>query len=528
MTATTFNLADVWEAVADTVPDRTALVYGDRRLTFRDVEDRANRLAHHLAANGIGPGDHVATYMENCTEYVEGMLAAFKLRAVPVNVNYRYVAHELRHLLADAGVKAALVHDRFAPTLAAVASDLPTLDLVIRVPGEYDEALAAASPARDLPPRSSDDHYLMYTGGTTGMPKGVVWRQEDAFFACIGGGDPMRMHGAVERPDQVVERIIDNEFCFLPLAPMMHAAAQWTSFAWLFAGARVVLMPGSLDPDAVWQTIEREKVNMVTMVGDAVGRPLIDAYERAGGGYDTSSLFIISNGGAPLSPTLRERFTAQFPNAILADGFGSSETGSQGAARTTAGEESKAGRFSPIDDQTAVLDENLQPVSPGSGKTGRVARRGHIPLCYLNDPEKTAETFVEAGGRRWVLTGDMARVDEDGTIELLGRSSSCINTGGEKVFTEEVEAALRRHPSVYDVVVVGVPDERWGQAVGAVVQPVPGAEPTLEELAQHCRLFLAGYKVPRSLTLVDRVERSPVGKPDHRWARAAATGEARS
>ncbi len=517
--ARSFAFADLWELVAEQVPDREALVCGATRLTYAQLDERADRLAAHLAGHGVGTGDRVGLYLTNSAEYVEVLLAAYKLRAVPINVNYRYVEDELRYLLADAGV-AAVVHDaEFAPRMAAIAGDLPTLGHVLSLGPDYEAALAAADPAPAYEERSGDDPYILYTGGTTGLPKGVVWRQEDAFYACIGGGDPMRFNGPVTEPVQVVERILPVEQApvFLPVAPLMHAAGQWTSLSWLFAGGKVVLLPGSLDAHQVWRTIAEEGVSLITIVGDAVARPLIDAWDEAGG-YDVPTLFSIGSGGAPLSPALRQRLQEMLPNLYLADGFGSSETGAQGTARMEAGSDARAA-FAPMDDTTVVLDEDLRPVPAGSDVIGRVARTGHIPLRYHGDPEKTAATFVEIDGRRWVITGDMATVAPDGTINLLGRGSGCINTGGEKVFPEEVESVLRQRDEVYDVLVVGAPDDRWGERVAAVVAPAPGAAVDADTLLAHCREHLAGYKVPKTVTFVDEVVRSPAGKPDYRWAK---------
>jgi acyl-CoA synthetase (AMP-forming)/AMP-acid ligase II len=514
----TFAFADVWEMAADAVPARTALVCGDQRRTYAELEDRANRLAAHLAAGGVGVGDHVALYLDNCAEYLEGMLAAFKLRAVPINVNYRYVADELRYLLDDCGAVAVLHPAKFAETFASVRGS--DVRVVLETGADYEAALADASPKRVEVDRSGDDRYVIYTGGTTGMPKGVVWRQEDAFFACIGGGDPMRLAGPAASPADLPDRIIDGEFCCFPLAPLMHAAAQWTSMSWLFAGGKVVLLPGSFDPDAAWRAVQEEGANLIIMVGDAVGRPLMDAWDA--GDYDASSLFTLSNGGAPMSPALKARLAEAFSDKLLVDGFGSSETGAQGSARQS-GEEAKKGgaaQFMP-NESTAVIDDDDRVVAPGSGVVGRVIARGHLPLGYHNDPEKTAATFVSLRGDRWAVTGDMATVSSDGTVELLGRGSGCINTGGEKVFPEEVEAVLKAHPAVYDAVVVGIPDERWGSAVAAVVQPV-GDAPSLDEIRDHCRSSLAGYKLPKHLVVVDEVQRSPAGKADYRWARAIA------
>jgi 3-oxocholest-4-en-26-oate---CoA ligase len=537
----TFNLADIWEAAAEQVADREALVVvagpgrEARRLTYAELEERANKLAHWLSRQGVGSGDHVGLYLMNGSEYLEAMLAAYKLRAVPINVNYRYVADELRYLFDDADLVGVVYERQFAPRVAEVIEAVPSMTWALAVEDgsgasiaelgdlEYEAAIVEESPEADFDPRSSDDPYIIYTGGTTGLPKGVVWRHEDAFFACIGGGDPMRLQGPVSDPSELVDRIIDGTFVYLPVAPLMHAAGQWTALSWLFAGGKVVLLPGSLDPELVWTTVEEEKVNLLTVVGDPVVRPLVDQWEEAGG-YDASSLFSVGSGGAPLTPALKQRLVAALPNVTVADGFGSSETGAQGTQRLAAGADASGGvRFAPYGETTKVLDEDTRrPVEPGSGQVGRVALRGRIPQGYYNDPVKTASTFAEFDGHRWVLTGDMATVEPDGTIALLGRGSGCINTGGEKVFPEEVEAVLKSHPAVYDVVVVGADDERWGQQVVAIVALVEGAIVADDELAQHVRGSLAGYKVPKRVVLVDQVVRSPAGKADHRWAKDRA------
>jgi 3-oxocholest-4-en-26-oate---CoA ligase len=529
----TFNMADVWEMAADAVPERDALVVGEQRRTYAQLEERANRLADVLAARGVGAGDHVALYLENCAEYVEAMLAAWKLRAVTINVNHRYVADELRYLLDNSDSTAVLTQPSLQPTVDAVTRDMPQVRFTLVTGDDYDTALAAASPRRpEVAGRCDDDLYIIYTGGTTGMPKGVVWRHVDAFYACIGGGDPMRLEGAVDRPDELPGRITDSPVCYLPLAPMMHAAAQWTSLSWLFSGSKVVLMPGSLDPHAVWRTIGAENVNMMTVVGDAVARPLLDAWDEAVARdepYDISSLFSLSNGGAPMAPSTRERIFATWPQLIVTDGFGSSEAGAQGAMRVAAADrpaDSSLVRFDQPTKPTIVVDAAGDEVVPGSGVAGQVLAGGHLPLGYYNDPDKTAATFVERDGGRWLVTGDMATVGADGAIELLGRGSVSINTGGEKVFPEEVEGALKAHPSVYDCLVVGVPDDRWGNAVSAVVQPVPGTEPQLDDLVAHCKATLASYKAPKHLVVVDTIVRSPSGKADYRWAREAAEKQA--
>ncbi|CAB4888384.1 unannotated protein [freshwater metagenome] len=537
-----YNLADLWEAVSDRVANREAVVCGDRRLTYAQLEERANRMANHLLAQGVQPGEFVGCYLTNCTEYLEVLLACFKIRAIPVNINYRYVTEELRYLLLDSGLVVLVCNEEFAERVGIVTAEVPALrhcivvrstalsaeaesvDLAALPDGIfYDEAVEAASGDRpQILGRGNDDLYLLYTGGTTGMPKGVIWRQADAFFGCIGGGDPMRMSGPVSSPEETLERIIEFDFVFYALAPLMHAAAQWVSLMWLLCGAKVILHSGGFDPVEIWQTVDAEKVSIMTVVGDAMARPLVDAWDEYGP-FEISSMYSLSNGGAPLAPSLRDRLREIAPNAMLTDGFGSSETGIQGSRRLSPGEDPGQGvRFDNVEAGTTVLDESGHAVVPGSGVVGRIAHSGYIPLRYHNAPEKTAETFVTIDGTRYVLPGDMATVEADGSITLLGRGSVSINTGGEKVYPEEVEALLKAHPAVYDVLVVGVADERWGERVTAVVQFTEGTSVSLEELDAHCRGQLAGYKIPRSLVVVDQIVRSPSGKADYRWAKATA------
>ncbi|HUF84912.1 MAG TPA: acyl-CoA synthetase [Acidimicrobiia bacterium] len=525
-----YNLADLWEKVVDTVPDHEALVCGDRRLTFADADDRINRLAQHLQARGIGPDDHVALYLYNGTEYLEAMLAAFKLRAVPVNVNYRYVEEELRYLLDDADAKAAIFHREFAPKLAAVLPELPLLGTFVAVDDdsgadlgaldavEYEEALAQASPERDFPARTSDDLYILYTGGTTGMPKGVMWRAEDIFFGAFGGGG---IGNEITRPEEIADRARDGRTRCLPACPFMHGTAHWMAFQTLFTGGAVVISPDRhFDPVGLWELIAREEVNFLVIVGDAFARPLVEALDDGASGIDVSCCTVILSGGAILSPTVKVRLAEKLPGSLIIDGYGSSESGGQGQSITVAGGEvNPAPRFA-VNDQTTVLDDDLLPAPPGV--VGKLARRGRIPLGYYKDAEKTAATFPVVDGVRWSVPGDHARIEDDGTITLLGRGSVSINTGGEKVYPEEVEAALKAHPAVFDAVVVGVPDERWGERVVALVQPRPEEEPGFDELDKHAREHVAGYKAPRDVVLVDSIVRSPSGKPDYRWGKATA------
>jgi acyl-CoA synthetase (AMP-forming)/AMP-acid ligase II len=523
-----FNLSELFELVADAVPERTAVVSPARRQTYAELDERATRLANHLAANGIGAGDHVGLQLLNGTEYLEGMLAAFKLRAVPVNINHRYVERELAHLFDDADLAALVVHGTFAARVAAVAPRIDTLRHVVVVDDgtdvpeglgavDYEAALASSPSTRSFPGRSGDDLYIAYTGGTTGMPKGVLWRHEDLFFAGLGGGDPMMDKGPITTPDELPERITGFPMTMLCAPPLMHVSAHWGAFNTLFGGGTVVLLgPGRFDGEELWRTVAAEQVNLIVVVGDAMLRPALDALASSSETYDTSVLFAIGSGGAILSASTKRQVAELLPSVIVMDSFGSSETGLAGTR--SGGDEGSAPRFT-VDERTTVLDDDFTPVTPGSGAVGRLARRGHVPLGYYKDEAKTEATFVTVDDVRWVLPGDMATVDADGSLVLLGRGSASINTGGEKVFPEEVEGVLKDHTGVFDVVVVGAPDERWGERVVAVVQPRPGVDVTLEELAAVAREGLAGYKVPRELVVVDEVRRTPAGKPDYAWAK---------
>ena len=527
-----FNLADLYEIVADAVPDRLALVAGDRRLTYGQLDQRANRFAHHLLDRGVEPGEKVAIYSWDRAEWVEAMLGTYKARAVPVNVNYRYVADEARYILENSD-SVVVVHERaFAPLLATIRDELPNVrHYVVLDDGSdaetdavaYEDALAASSPRRDFGPRSPDDLYLLYTGGTTGVPKGVMWRSEDIFFAALGGGGFGQP--PITTPEELSERIPAEDARAIPIinAPLMHGGGQWMAFINLFGGGTIVLNGNRhFDPDWIWRTVERERCNSVMVIGDAMGRPLAEALAAPGASYDTSSVIVIGSGGAILSPAVKEQLRAQLPNAMIMDSFGASETGAGGTVFDK--EDAGAGPRFTMGEFMTVLDDQLRPVAPGSGVVGKLARRGHIPLGYYKDTEKTAATFATAAdGTRWVVPGDFATVEADGTITMLGRGSVCINSGGEKVYPEEVEAALKAHPDVFDAVVVGVPDDRYVERVAAIVQARPNSEPSLEELQKHCREKLAGYKLPRQLVLTDEIPRTPVGKPDYRAAKTAAS-----
>jgi acyl-CoA synthetase (AMP-forming)/AMP-acid ligase II len=532
-----FNLADLFEAAVDAFGEREYLVANGERRTYAQMEERANRLAHHLAAQGVGPGDHVGIYAYNSVEWVETAWAVFKLRAVWININYRYVEDELRYLFDNADLKALVFQREFAGNLARLVGDLPSLEhLVVIEDGtgladpvagtaHYEEALAARSPVRDFEPRSPDDLYILYTGGTTGMPKGVVWRHEDVFYALGGGVDPLT-NTRVEKPEAMVEKGRAGGITHLAIAPLMHGATQWCVMGQSFVGSKTVLL-AKFDPHAVWKLVEDEGVNSLMVTGDAMAKPLIEALGEPGADYDLSSLVAVVSSAALFSAPVKDEFFRRFPTLFITDAVGSSESGNNGMTIVGAGQTAmKSGPTVHILGETVVLDESLQRVAPGSGVIGKIARSGDIPIGYYNDPVKTAEVFLMVDGVRHVMPGDFATVEEDGSVTLLGRGSVVINSGGEKIFPEEVESAVRSHPDVMDAIVVGAPDERWGQTVAAIIQPRTGRSPDLASLQEHCRPFIAGYKVPRRVYTVAEIQRSPSGKPDYRWADGIVIGSA--
>jgi acyl-CoA synthetase (AMP-forming)/AMP-acid ligase II len=532
------NLAAIHEAIAATVPDRECLIFRDRRFTWAEITDRTRRLAHVLRSHGLGQvtgraglenwesgQDHVGLYLYNGNEYLEGMVGAFKARTAPFNVNYRYVDEELEYLFENADARAVIYHAVFAPTIARLRERFSQVKLWLQVDDEsgealldgaldYEEALAAAEPEppQDLSP---DDLYILYTGGTTGMPKGVLWRQEDVFRAALSNGQ-------VDQIEQIVERAKRGGPRALPAPPFMHGAAHWTAFGMWHVGGSVVVQSDvkRLDPDDIWSTVERENVTALNIVGDAFGRPLADGLRS--GGYDASSLRLLTSGGAILTATLKAEFLDLIPGLRIVDTLGSSESGSQATQSTTRGKAATTGDFE-ISRDNAVLREDLSGfVEPGSGEQGWLARRGFVPLGYYKDAEKTARTFPMVDGVRYSMPGDKAMIEADGTLRLLGRDSVTINTGGEKVFAEEVEHALKHHPSVYDAVVVGTPHDRWGQQVTAIVRLREGEAPDEASLKDTAREHIAAYKVPKAFLFVDEIVRSPSGKADYRWAKATA------
>ncbi|GAS95797.1 AMP-dependent synthetase and ligase [Mycolicibacterium canariasense] len=556
MSGVSFNLSSVFGTVAAAVPHQTFLVWRDRRLSYAEFDRRVDGFANFLVTAGLGlhaerdtlaghqsGQDHLGIYLRNGNEYLESMIGGYRARVAPYNVSFRYVEDELLYLLNDSKARALVYNAEFAPRVAAVRDRAPDLRVLIQVaddsghallPGavDYEAAIATPTPAGGLPEPSGDDLYILYTGGTTGMPKGVLWRQHDIFLSSMGGR-PFGSDRALASYEELAEkaRSAGGAMSMLMIPPFMHGAAQWAAYNAITMGGRIVIPDDveRLHPADVLRLAERERVLSIPVVGDAVARPLVEEIER--GDYDLSGLFTVSNGGAALSPTVRTRLLKALPHIMLLDAVGASESGAQMSTYTTAGESTPAAGphaqpaavFNPQPDTAVVAADFSRVLSPGEG-SGWLARRDLIPLGYLGDPEKTARTFPTIDGVRWSVPGDRANVLPDGRIELLGRDSVTINSGGEKIFVEEVERAIAAHPAVYDVVVVGRPSERWGSEVVAIVQLAEGASASDEDLAEVCGRTVARYKIPKAFIREPKIVRSPAGKADYRWAKTVATG----
>ncbi len=532
------SVAELHEAIAALQPDKECLIFRDQRLTWADVTERTRRLANYLIAQNLGchterehllghesGQDHLAIYLHNGNEYLETMLGCFKARVAPFNVNYRYVAEELTYLLNDSQATAIVVHSQFAPILQEVLPNLSRLRVIIQVrdgsanellPGAvwYEDALEQSLATKPDVVWSGDDLYILYTGGTTGMPKGVLWRNADALTECFGGSKT-----AVSVEDFLAEATTGLRAIASP--PFMHGAGHWVSFRIWNGGGTVIVqsIPERLDPHDIWSLIEREKVNFLLIVGDAFARPLLDGLTSQS--YDLSSLLSILSGGAPLSAHLKIEFHTHLPSVIVIDGLGSSEAGGQ-LAQVTAGGTATTGTFS-LQEQNHILSENLDSVlEPGHEELGWLAKSGRLALGYFGDPVKTARTYPIIDGVRYAVPGDRAKVTADLMVELHGRDSVTINSGGEKIFAEEVEAAIKGHPSVYDCVVAGRPSDRWGNEVVAVVRLRRGHAPDTESLLSHAAEHIARYKLPKAFVFVNEISRSPSGKADYRWAKQIA------
>ncbi|MBU2073341.1 MAG: acyl-CoA synthetase [Actinobacteria bacterium] len=536
------NIADLFEHAVDAAPDNPAVKVGDRTATYADLEAESNRLAHYLQSQGVGPGDHVAIYAKNSIEHVVAVLATVKIRAVTINVNYRYVEGELNYLFDNADVVAVVFERSYAPLLASVAPNHEKLTTFVAIPDAIDpddasdvssfggvlyaDAVADQSAERDFAERSADDLHIIYTGGTTGFPKGVMWRHED-FWRVLGGGIDFYTGEPLEEFDQS-KQATDPRMTTFPLSPLMHGGAQAGLLMHLFAGHLTVLEP-KFDPQRTWEIIERDKVQLIFMTGDAMARPLIEEYERkkaTGTPYDGSSLFAISSSAAIFSPPVKKRWMDEFTNAVFTDSIGATETGFSGMGMQDKGAISTDGPVVALGPASVVLDEDNRPIPMTEvGKIGRLARGGNIPQGYYKDPAKSAATFIEVDGTRYSVPGDFARIEADGKVTLLGRGSNCVNTGGEKVYPEEVEMAIKGHPAVYDTLVVGIPDATYGQAVAAVVELREGQSLELEELREYLRSHLSGYKLPRSLTVVDTIPRNATGKAQYVAAKEMALAD---
>jgi len=535
------HLAVLQELVARHIPERQALVWRDQILTYAELLARSRRVGRAFRRLGLGcrvervalqpwesGHDHVAIYAYNGSVWLEAMFGTLHARAAFVNVNYRYVADELRFVLSTSRARAIIYHAAFAPRLAAVRDDLPLLVHLIQVrddsghallPGavDYEEWLAAERPDPLDLPYSPDDLYVLFTGGTTGLPKGVLWRHEDVFFNGLGGHIPgFERLDSEEKLRTHIEMGIGGRFLILP--PFMHGAGQWSAFNTLHRGGTVILPDEvrRLDGHGAWRTIVRERVDQLSICGDAFAQPLLTALRE--GGYDTSSIRAITSTAAVLSPSVKRALAALLPpGTLFIESLGASEAGLQAMSWNAAAEDVPA--YQLRDNSVVLSAERDRVLAPGMGEVGWLATKGHLPLGYLDDPERTRETFPVIDRVRYCLGGDRARYADDGRLVFLGRESSCINTGGEKVYVEEVERVVKSHPAVYDALVVGTPSPRWGQQVTAVVSLRPGAAlPTVADLRAHCAPHLADYKIPRAVLDAPEIVRSPSGKPDYAWA----------
>jgi 3-oxocholest-4-en-26-oate---CoA ligase len=530
------NIADLFEHAVDVVPDRPVIQVGERKVTYAELESDSNKLAHFLAGRGVKAGDHVGIYAKNSIEHVVALLAIFKVRAVAINVNYRYVETELNYLFDNSDIVALLHELPYAPLVAATAPQHQKLTTVVAMPDPtepasgadissyagvtWDEALEGQSGERDFGERSPDDLYIVYTGGTTGFPKGVMWRHED-FWRVLGGGIDFMTGTRLEEYDQSKQAADNEPMVTFPLSPLMHGGAQAAMLMHLFAGHLTILAP-KFDPHEVWRIVDANKVQLIFMTGDAMARPLIEAYHE--GDYDGSSLVAVASSAAIFSRPVKERWMSTFPNAFFTDSVGSSETGFQGTGLQDSENIKGEGPVVTLGPEAVVLGESNEILDLASnvGAIGLLARSGSVPLGYYKDPEKSAKTFLELDGTRFSVPGDFARIEQDGKVTLLGRGSNCINTGGEKVYPEEVEMALKGHPDVYDALVVGLIDENYGQAVSAVIQPRGDNHPSLDELKSFLRPILSGYKLPRSVTYVPEIPRSATGKANYPKAKEMA------
>jgi 3-oxocholest-4-en-26-oate---CoA ligase len=532
---TDWKFADVYEAIAAAVPDRPCQVHGERVVTWGQLDARASALAADMTAAGLGVQAKVACYLYNCPEYLETVVAAFKGRFVPVNTNFRYGADEIQYLFDNADAEAVVFHAAFGELLDGVRNRLPMVrrwycvaDGTAPVPAwavEYESVVQGGADRAETPwGRSPDDLLLLYTGGTTGMPKGVMWRQDDLFNVIGGGGNPF-----VGRPPAAsVQEIADNidpsgqPIVMLPACPLMHGTGQFSALITMNLGGTIVMLPSRrFDADELWREVARNHVNAIVIVGQAFAAPMLAWLDEHEGELDLSTVFLINSSGVMWSQDNKDGLLRHLPQAILFDSFGSSEAVGLGASVSTSGAAQETAKFV-LGENVAVFAEDGRRVEPGSPEPGLVAVSGYIPVGYYKDEAKTAQTFRTIEGRRWSVPGDWAEVKPDGSLHLLGRGSVCINTGGEKVFPEEVEEVLKSYEGVVDAVCVGVPDARFGEAIAAVVESLGGVEIDRDDLAQHVRASLAAYKAPRHVVLVETIGRAPNGKVDYKYLKQLA------
>jgi 3-oxocholest-4-en-26-oate---CoA ligase len=523
---TGWNIADTLEVVAQKVPESVAVIHGSRRLSWAELDARAERLAGYLVDHGLKRQDKVAQYLHNCPEYIESMLGALKASLVPVNTNYRYRAAELTYLWRDAQARAVVFGSSFTATIELMRDEVPDVAVWLWVDeGDgvcpswaqpYEEVVTTPVATRHWD-RDGDDIVLLYTGGTTGMPKGVMWRQDD-LLVVLGNAANGKYPDTVDL-DYARSRVATNGRRHLTAAPLMHGAGCFTCIPILARGGAIVLLEGSsFDAVELLDTVERESVHSVSWVGDAFAAPVVDALSREPDRWRLDSWSVVTSGGVLFSDDLKQRLIDLVPGLLIADVYGSSEAVAAARSVTTGRGETASPRVFARTATLRVLGEDNEEVGPGM--VGMLAYGGRQPLGYFRDDVKTAATFRSIDGAHFLLTGDFATVDDAGLITVLGRGSSCINTGGEKVYPEEVEEVLKRHPAVQDVVVVGVPDDRLGERVAAAVEVAAGAELDLDELVEFARPVLAGFKVPRRLQIVGKVVRGPNGKIDYTAARA--------
>jgi len=527
-----WNYADVWEVVADVLPDAPALVHGPLHRSWRDFDRRADGVAGWLMDHGLQRNETFAQYLYSCPEYLEAVFAAFKLAIPPVNTNYRYAPDELAYLWDNADCGAVVFHGEFTDRVAEVRPRVPRVRAWLWVDDgtgpcpewatPFEDAVGAGTTRHVAAPwgRSPDDIYIVYTGGTTGMPKGVMWRQDD-LFAVLNASAPVRYpeDGGL---DDVREMLIKPGPPHIPCAPLMHGTGSFTSFAVLSSGGSVVTMTGRhFSSVELLDTIEREGVRSIAIVGDAFAKPLLAALDAEPARWDVSSLRVVTSSGVMFSAATKEGLLRHMPRLIIADTLGSSEALSMATAVTTADAPSATAVFA-IGPRTRVITEDGRDVVPGSGEVGLMALRGRVPVGYYKDEAKSARTFRFLDGARWSIPGDWATVEADGTLRLLGRGSQCINTGGEKVYPEEVEEVIKTYPDVLDAACVGVPDERFGEVVVALVEGRSGTTIDAASLIAHVKAHLAGYKAPRRVVQLRSLGRAPNGKVDYRALRERA------